>query len=286
MTSHFWAVALIGLAGFSIESWAQTSSPQSGAPLATVESDMGSRFTDSRTSSTSLRTLLRRPVDKVEWVETTFEEVLDWLRNLAGEDVNIVPRWNALNADGIDRDSLVTLRLRRTTVAEVLDEVFNQLSEEGQVRYRGERNTLRISTKSDFDRQLVVVSYDVTDILFRIPDMGRSAPVVDLDMAARSGGQSASGGGSGQSVFTGGTSSSSEELEEEEQEVQERLDSLVTMIRRVIAPESWGDTETGTGGSTGGGGPGTIQTYNNRLLVVRNTVEVHEELAGFFKYGQ
>ncbi|MHC4696392.1 MAG: hypothetical protein ACYTFA_06595 [Planctomycetota bacterium] len=244
-------------------------------------SDKFARVTAKRASSTRkaampVRTLLRKRVDKVEWVEITFEEVLDWLRGLADDNVNIVPGWNALNAEGVDTDSPVTLQLRDTTVAEVMNEVLGQLSEDDQLLYRGERNMLRISTKDDFGRKLEVKVYDVTDILFKIPDMGQNAPMIDLQQASRSGG-SRGGGGGGRGVFSGGSSGQTEELEQEDEELEERLEELRDMLYRVVAPESWADE---------GGGPGTIDIFNNRFLVVRNTIEVHELLNGYFEYSR
>lgn len=219
-----------------------------------------------------VRRLLRKHVDKVDWVEVTFEEVLEWLRGMADDNVNIVPRWPALNAVGVDTDSPVTLKLKDITVAEVLNEVMGLLSEDDQLLYRGERNVLRISSKDDFDRKLEVKVYDLTDILFYIPDMGRSAPLVDLQAASRAGGSGGGGGGGGRGVFRGGSSGQSEELEQDQSELEERLEKLRDIIYQVIEPESWIE----------GGGTGTIEIYSGRSLIVRNTIEVHEQLGGAF----
>ena len=66
--------------------------------------------------------LLRKRVDKVDWEEMPFEEVLDWLREEGDNRVNVLPRWLALNNDGVDEESLVTLRLTNSMVAEVLND--------------------------------------------------------------------------------------------------------------------------------------------------------------------
>ena len=274
MSKCLWVVALVGVFGYALQASAEGPGARAGASHARAITSAGAvpgMF--AKASSSPIRALLRKRVEKVDWVETTFEEVLDWLGEQAAERVNILPRWNALNAEGVDRDSLITLKLKHTMVAEVLDEVLDQLSEDGQLRYRGERNMLKISTKSDFGRKMEVRVYDVTDILFRIPDMGRSAPTVDLDAASRSGG-SGGGGGGGRSIFKG-ASTSTEELEEEEQDVEERMEQMKEMIQAMIAPESWEET---------GGGRGRIEIYGQRFLVVRNTVEVHELFTGYFKY--
>lgn len=238
------------------------------------------------------RDLLQRYVDKVEWTDATFEEVLDWLRDQAEDRVNIIVRWTQLTQEGVDAEKPVTLSLRDTTVGVVLQEVVEYLSEDGQVRFRAVGDTLRISTKADFERKMETRVYNVADLAFVPPDFGRSAPTIDLQQAARSGG-SQGGGGGGQSVFGGGSSGSSEDLEEEEEETKERLEQIRNVIRNSIARDTWAaDSGGGGGGSgssfqvTGTGGNGRMEIFNNRSLVVTNTIEVHEEIAGFFSYGQ
>ena len=41
----------------------------------------------------------------------------------------VVARWSALGVESVDADSLVTLKLSHLTVAEVLNEVLDELSE-------------------------------------------------------------------------------------------------------------------------------------------------------------
>ncbi|UCE58496.1 MAG: hypothetical protein JSU63_13760 [Phycisphaerales bacterium] len=270
MMRYTWTLGLAVLFCASAAASAQTVGTRSaGKP--------GRKASVLRTTKTPVRDLMRKRVDKVEWVEKSFEEILAWVRGQADDKVNVVPRWNALNGEGVDVDSPVTLTLIDTTVAEVLNEALVQLSEEDALAYRGEGNMLRISTKEDFGRKLETKFYDVTDILFRIPDMGRSAPTIDLEAASRAGGSSGGSGG-GQSVFGGASSGQTEELEEEEADVEERLEDLRDTIYAVIEPESWNSED--------GGGVGTIQIFNQRALIIRNTIEVHEKIGGFFAYDR
>ena len=55
----------------------------------------GARVLTERQTDTAAA-LLRMRVDSVDWVETTFEEVIDWLVDLSEDRVNVIPRWNAL----------------------------------------------------------------------------------------------------------------------------------------------------------------------------------------------
>ena len=235
-------------------------------------------FTTMRAPSAALsmsrvELLLRKRVAGIDWEERSFEEVLDWLREADGK-VNIIPKWNALAIVAVDRDQLVTLKLNNTTVGEVLTEVLDQLTETGEVTYHGERSSLRISTKDDFGRKLELRIYDVTDVLFRIPDFSESAPQVDLARQSSSGG--GGGGSSSQPIFANSGGQNTEELSEEgdDDSPEQVLEDLVELILETIEPDSWF--------TDGGGGRGRIRGFNKRSLVILNTVEVHEMIAGFF----
>lgn len=240
------------------------------------------------------RDLLQRYVDKVEWTDATFAEVLDWLRDQAEDRVNIIVRTTQLQAEGVDAEKPVTLSLRNTTVGVVLQEVVDQLAEDGLVRFRAIGDTLRISTKTDFERKMETRVYNVADLSMTPPDFGRGAPTVDLQAAGRQGGSqgaSGGGGGGGQGIFGGGTTSSSQDLEEKKDEVKLQLEQIRNVIRNTIAKDTWaadtgGSSSSGSSTFVGGTGNGRIEIFNNRSLVVTNTIEVHEEIAGFFSYDR
>jgi len=241
-------------------------------------------------SSRAAESLLRKRVDAIDWRDKTFEEVLDWLRDQGEDRVNIVPKWGPLGIWNVDRESLVTLQLNNTTVADVLNETLDLLSEEGEIRYRGIDNKLTISTRQDFERKFFVRVYDATDLLFRIPDFGQQAPIIDLQRTANQGG-GGGGGGGGQSVFGGGSGGGqsgqqdNESGQQAEQLIEQRLTKLKDLIQRTIAPETWDLTGTqGASVAAGAGGRGRIEIYS-RSLVISNTIEVHEMISGAFSFG-
>ncbi|RME41349.1 MAG: hypothetical protein D6788_01415 [Planctomycetota bacterium] len=221
--------------------------------------------------------LLRKHVESVDWQDEPFEGIIDWLRQEGEGRVNIVPRWAQLNVESVDRDTPVNLQMNNTTVAEVLNEVLYQLSENGELRYRAFGNTLRITTRADTDRRKYLRVYDVTDILFEVKDFGETAPNINLQNTSQ-GGQG--GGGGGQSVFQGSAGGSQERSggEETERQMKERLEELRDIIMKTIEPQSW---NTGTGPVVG---TGTIEIFN-RSLIVYNTIEVHEQIAGRFSFS-
>jgi hypothetical protein len=221
--------------------------------------------------------LLQRRVDSIDWVERTFEEVVDWIGDQSDGRVNVIVRWGPLNVEGVGRETLVTLRMTNSTVAHVLNETLDQLSESGELAFRAFGNTLWLSSRSDFGRKLYLRIYDVADILFHVPDFGREAPVIDLQQAGRSGGGGGGGGGGGsQNVFGGSSSGQGQEQggEQAEKKLDDRLKELRDLIERVVEPSSW----------TANGGRGQIDVFN-RTLIVYNTIEVHEMIAGQFSYG-
>ncbi len=215
---------------------------------------------------------LSKRVESVDWDEKPFEEVVDWLEDESEDLVNILPRWNALSAESVDRDAFVTLKLRNTNVGEVLLETLQALSEDDALAFRATGNKLKISTKTDFDRNLVLRVYDVTDIIFRVPDMGQGAPRIDLQQQQGGGG----GGGGGQSVFGGGGGGGGQEQggRQAEQEAEQRLEELVNKLKLVIAPDTW------IGGANATA-VGNITSHNMSLIVI-NTLEVHEQIGGLF----
>lgn len=221
--------------------------------------------------------LLRKRVDSVDWNEVTFEDVLDWLRDQSDGQVNVVAAWKALSPENVTPETLVTVSMSHVTVAEVLDEVINELSEERTIGYHGFENKIKFSSRSDFDRHLYVRVYDVTDLLFRVPNFGQGAPQIDLQQTK----SSTSGGGSGQSVFSGGSSGGREQEEggtQAETRIEQELDKLRQRIKITIAPESWREVQQVQGL---GGGRGEIEIIQHSL-VITNTIEVHEQIAGRF----
>lgn len=212
--------------------------------------------------------LLNKRVDNLKWIDTPLEEVIGWLRDESKGQVNVIPRWSQLSTANVNFDTLVTLRLNNTTVAEILNEVVDQLSVDGEVRYRCAGNRLIISTRDDFNRKMVLRIYDVTDILFRIPDFGQDAPTIDLQRAGTQ--------GSGSQAVIRSPGSSSTGGEQAEQYIRTRLAELAQKIQRVVAPETWDTPNTE--------GRGRIEVFG-RSLWVYNAAEVHAQIAARFSIG-
>jgi len=277
MTRYVGTVGLLGLLVLSVSAPAQDAS--SGATSFDQFGSMGAAMATLGAARDPALAMLRKRVETVDWQDTPFEEVITWLKDEGGSAVNIVPRWAPLGVEGIDRDTLITLQLNNSTIGEVLAELLETLSEDGEIRFRAWGNTLRISTRGDFERKRFLRVYDATDIMLRTPDFGRGAPVIDLQSA---GGQS--GGGSGRSVFSGSSGGQEEKTggQQAEQDLQERLERMAVLIRDVIGPGTW--SQAGSAGGTGGG-QNVIRVFN-RSLIVYAPIEIHEQIGGPFAYGK
>ncbi len=227
--------------------------------------------------------LLAQRVESVDWVETTFEEVIDWLRDLSDDKVNIIPRWTALDVDGVGRESLVTLKLTDAYVYEILNEVLIQLSDDDTLGYHALRNNLKISSKQDFNKRQYMRIYDATDILNRPRNFGQESPQIDLQRSQ------VAGGGGGQSVFSGGSGGGGggglRGGRQSEQELEDKLEEIRVIIQTAIAPSTWAITSGRRNVSAApAAGLGTISIYNNSLVIYA-TAEVHEMIAGYFAFG-
>ncbi len=273
---RFAVVSLSALFVYPLSALAQTLPSRTTAPNRVTAPKARRATLVAQRSSNAAAALLKKSVDSVDWVETPFEDVVDWLKTEGEDNVNVVARWEQLSVENIDQDTLISLQLNNTTVGQVLNETLEAVSEDDALTYHAFGNLLKISTHADFDRKLYLRIYDVTDLLVEILDMGEEAPLIDLQKTNSGGG----GGGGGQSVFGGGSSTGQQSGgEEAEEDMLERLQDLQTLITTAIAPQSW----AGVGGAAGLG-LGTISVYN-RSLIVYNTMEVHEQIAGIFSMG-
>lgn len=223
--------------------------------------------------------LVYQPIDKIVWDESPLEDVMTWLRDLGKGKVNVLPRWRALRTVGIDESTTVSFTLHETTVAEVLAEIIEQLEPIAKLAYRAYGNKFILSSQAYFDRQLFLRVYNVTDIVSRVVNNGGSAPVIDLSQTTggvtpTGGGGVASGTGTAGTVFGGGGGQQNEDSgANSEQEEQERLDRVVALIQNIIEPASWA--------SAGQGRRGQIRAFDKQIIVL-NTIEVHEKIAGRF----
>ncbi len=218
--------------------------------------------------------LLAMRIKSVDWDERTFAEVIDWLSEVGGHRINVVPRWRALATEGVGPESLITLKLVETTVANVLNEVLSELSLDDALNYQADRNFLRISTRRHLSPQMYARAYYVGDIVRPISDFWDTVPATDLAQMSRVGRYASDPfdyrtGRTPWPAYGGGDVPPQFPIDE--------LGALMMLIQTTVEPDSW---RTGPGR-----GEGWIDSLG-RTLIVYNTIEVHLQIAGYFDYDE
>jgi hypothetical protein len=128
--------------------------------------------------------------------------------------------------------------------------------------YQATGQLVIVSTEDDLAKGMITRVYDVSDLLARIPDF-QDAPQLEFVGAGDS-----SGAGAG--FARGGSAGQPEESGRQSRQGAGDIKKLIRVIIDAVEPNSWAEN----------GGLGTIQAFRN-LLVVRNSIRVHQTLGGF-----
>lgn len=233
-----------------------------------------------------IRAMMRKRVDRVSWHEAPFSDVLDWLRNQSTQygTVNLIVNWRSMVVEDIDKQTPVSLEMKNVTVAEILDEVLDQLSGNDPLTWLGTGNILKIATKSAIRRKLITRTYDIAELVtgrgggrvlggisvgqqvgiatvVGIPGAGVGANVEMIDVGTQFTVGSGSGGGGG------GSGAGSDSNYDEES-----ADRLIEVIQNTVEPDSW----------IINGGHGTIEFFDG-VLIVRNSLDIHALLGGPYR---
>jgi hypothetical protein len=191
----------------------------------------------------------------VSFQEAPLDQVLDWLSELT--PMNVVVRWEVLEYAGLERDKPISLDVCNLRLAQVLWLVLDAAGgPDLKLAYWASDELLLISTEEDLERGMLTRVYDVSDLL--VPDQDfTDCPIVEP------GGPRAGGGQGGPSR---------ERPSQEGQEGGPDVETLIRLIIETVEPDSWAVN----------GGLGTIQAFR-KLLVVRNSIPVHQALGGYLK---
>ncbi len=235
-----------------------------------------------KTVRSPIPALLRKHVDRVFWDEAQFDQVLEWLRKQStpSSKVNIVARWRALAVEGVDSQTPVSLELEDVSVADVLDEVLDQISGTNPLVYVSRKNVLKISTRSAVRRKLYTRVYDVAEILA----LARAARVpagIAVSQQCRVGRATANIGGVGgtsDTVEVGTTILGDVEDDRDDDDPagdDEIIEDFIDWIQTTVEPETW----------QANGGAGTLSVFNG-MLAVRHSADVHALLGGSFHLNE
>jgi general secretion pathway protein D len=210
---------------------------------------------------------LEELLPEVLFEEQPVEQVVEWLADL--HQVNLAVDWEDLEANGINRDKTVSLKLRDVTLHTVLDELLSQLGgSDVMLGFSVGSNLLRIASKEKLDRDKFTVVYDIRDLLVNVPRF-TNAQRLDATQALRQVGQNMGGGmGGGSGSLFSEVADGAMNKPDQGLDATLIIDDLLDVIRQNVEPDSWRET---------GGGDANLRELNGELIVY-NTTEAHEQV--------
>lgn len=206
--------------------------------------------------------LMLRPVT-ISFNDQRLEDVLTFIKDFTGAEMDIY-YIDERRPDALDPDTLITLDVKDMSALRLLERVLDQAAKDSFQENTWQMTSwgsIECGPKTLLNRRQRVVIYDISDLLFVIPDYD-DAPRIDLQNAL----QSSQGGGGGQSPFDGDTDDDNEERDREESRQQ-----IIELIQTIVEPEQWVDN---------GGDGGTLNVFQN-TLVIRAPDYMHRQIDGY-----
>lgn len=214
--------------------------------------------------------LLNTRVPEVAFSGAPLEQVIDWLAEFTGTNVNV--RWETLAASGIEKDKPISMRFKNLRLSQVLWMILNEAGgADIKLAYRATGNLIVISTHEELGKDMITKVYDVSDLLTRVPRFTNAANLNAAQALNQSGqgqgggssqmfqdqqGGNQQGGGEGDRMGSGGSDT--------------EMQQIIDLIQDVIEPDSW----------VKGGGTGTVVPLHGQIIV-RNSILVHQLLGGY-----
>ncbi|MBY0261491.1 MAG: hypothetical protein K2Q20_04070, partial [Phycisphaerales bacterium] len=204
-------------------------------------------------------------IPSIDLNENRFEDAVKFLAQVT--QLSFDPDWEALAGVGVEKDTLVTLKLTNATVKTVLDRLTQKVSRDQFARagWAVNEGVLVVSSDEALRRNRTLVIYNIQDLLFEIPNYP-DVPQIDLNnvlQQASSGG----GGGGGQSPFTGNQNTQNQV---DPQARERRIRQIIDIIQQNVDFDGWKDN---------GGETGALQELNGSLIIT-NTPKNHREIVG------
>ena len=264
-------LSLVGLVGLPAlgQSRSERVSELSSALSGAVETD-NSVYVNTQSGQSvraTPRQLMRETLTNVDYDQMPAKLALEVWSNRTG--VPLVVNWAALEAEGIDPDNPVTLKLKTIPAEQVLGLIVSQMHPdpigEDELIVDIEQWYVRIETKRDALRRSTTRMYFIGDLLMTIPNFD-NAPGFDLNEAlsnTNSGGSNG-GGGQAQPLFGDNTNQQKEPQLSE----LEKAERIADVIRNSIEPDIWREN----------GGEYASIRYFRGMLIVKAPDFVHEQI--------
>lgn len=258
---------------------AQSRSDKVDQIAATLSSGINDRassnaqYTDARTGETIRATpaqLMRETLTSVNLDEVPGKLALNIWSNQT--NVPLVINWKSLEAQGVDPNAPVTLKLGNIPAEAVLNLIIQQIHpdpiDNDELLLDVQQWYVSVMTKEDALKRSTTKLYFIGDLLMDIPNFN-NAPGFDLNDAlsnTSSGGSNRSGGKGDSELFK----FDDEDDAGERLTKEEKAERIAQMIRDTIEPDIWREN---------GGRYGSVRYYRG-MLVVKAPEFVHEQIGG------
>lgn len=192
---------------------------------------------------------LERKLPELKFDGVPLADVMEFLRDVSS--ANIIVVWRALETAGIDKNALVTARLRDVKFSKALDTILSDVGG-GTVRlgYTVDEGVITISTEEDLATNVSTNVYDIRDLIVNVEDFDQP-PNFQIQ-----GTQAGRGGGGGGGGLFGGGAQQQQSLNTR----QDLVDSIIQLIQDTVARDSWRDN---------GGNIGAIRELGGQLIVTQ-----------------
>gem|GEM_PF-816818 len=205
-------------------------------------------------------------IPSIDLNENRFEDAVKFLTQVT--QLSFDPDWEALAGVGVEKDTLVTLKLTNATVKTVLDRLTQKVSRDQFARagWAVNEGVLVVSSDEALRRNRTLVIYNIQDLLFEIPNYP-DVPQIDLNNVLQQ--ASSGGGGGGQSPFTGAGNNNSPLNDQPTKD--QRARPIIELLTQTIETNQWVDN---------GGEGGSIRFYNGTLII--NAPDyMHRQIVGY-----
>ncbi|MDX2132266.1 MAG: hypothetical protein SFY69_09450 [Planctomycetota bacterium] len=255
VTHRVSVVGLVLAAGmFGAHAAAQVAAPAGGTPVRV-------RSTGSPQRDTLVKVM--RQVE-IEFTDTRLEDVMRYIAEISQADIDVF--WmDDRNSVGLDKEMLITLKVRNATTLALIEKVLERASADqpgGSTWQMSESGTLQIGPKDRLNKYKRVELYNVQDLLLELPDWNE-VPDFDLQSVLQNTGQ----GGGGQSPFQ----ENNEGNGPTKRPYEDRLNDLISLLTTLVEPEQWVDN---------GGDGASLRGFQGNLIV--NAPDyVHRQINGY-----
>lgn len=232
---------------------------------AVAQSSTSSDDAESRKAKRDLLIKLSKPVT-LDVEDQPIADLFKFLSDVTEADIEPIYINDDISVDGIDPETEITIKVTEVPALVVLERLLMraQRSEGTGQEYTwqfSEYDSIECGPKSELNRNQRVELYDVSDLLYLVPNFD-NAPDFDLQSAVQAAG---GGGGGGQSPFSGGSQ------DVEPVNVTERAQALEDLITSTVEPDQWAAL----------GGDGGAITFYNQSFIITAPDYIHRQIAGY-----